>query len=113
MINLASEYSYTSENASRMPLESALRENAELREFNKKLEAQISSQKKDLVQNYSDACYWKALHKRSIEKQTRLKEEYDAKIAEFKKQSKEQSKEQEARIKKLEAKVRLREKQLF
>jgi len=113
MINLASEYSYTSENASSVTLESALRENAELREFNRKLEAQISSQKKDFVQNYSDACYWKALHKRSIEKQTRLKQEYDAKIAKFKKQSKEQLEKREAKINKLEAKVRLREQQLF
>ena len=89
------------------------KENAKLRASIQHLESELVSLKSELVIKHSEARYREVMHKSSMEQCKLLEEEYNAKIAKLKKQSEQQKEEQLATIQTLEAKVRLREKQLF
>lgn len=76
-------------------------------------EPEIDQLRKDLFQAYYDANFYKSHYQNGLTIRERMRYEHAAKIQDLKKKHKEEVLQFENSIKKLEAKVKLRERQLF
>lgn len=76
-------------------------------------ESEIDQLRKDLINARCEANLYKSYHLRNISIRERIQYEYDVEIQKLKQKHKEEVSQLQEKIKKLEAKVKLRERQLF